>query len=262
MHILLWVIVIVLLIGLGRILKRKWMAQQEQASVSGASSADVPSEQRGIRAHLTSSIQERFQGWQSALGRQKAKHIVPQFRQWVDEASAADVEVQQWLAVLTDEQIGVLSEHLADFCLDMGFELSWLFEEQPMQNKELKQGLTQIGLLYCRASYEAVKMQEEVQIFRIYRDYMQNPQSRPHRELGEHLFGKLVEQGMSKVSISEHLAASDRIRQQQIVDAIEHSAAYDPRKLRTLLKGVLIERTLPNIYQEASAINVNGTAKA
>ncbi|MEZ4663367.1 MAG: hypothetical protein R2911_37970 [Caldilineaceae bacterium] len=262
MHILLWVIVIILLIGLGRVLKRRWVIQPEQADSPDESTAATPAERPGVAAHLTGAVQDRLHGLRSRLGRPKEPPIVPQFRQWADDAFARDGEMQQWLAALTDAQIGALTDHLAAFCQDMGFELSWLLEEQPMQNKELQQGLTQIVLLYCRASFEAVQMQEEVQILHIYREYMQNPQSRSHRELGEHLFGKLVEQGMSTISVSEHLAAPARIRQQQIVDAIERSAEREPRKLRMLLKSVLIERALPNVYPEAAAVKANGTAKA
>ncbi|MCB0093295.1 MAG: hypothetical protein KDE54_35645 [Caldilineaceae bacterium] len=266
MHILIWVIVIAMLIGLGMILKRNLLANQAAALAD-----EPPAAQKGFAAHLTYSltnmVQERLQKLPLGLGRQKKVDTVAQFRAWAAGSLAANREVQQWLDALNDEQIAALSEHMAAFCHDMGFDLAWLLDNQLAQNKGLQQGLTQIVLFYSRASYEAVKLQEEVQIFHIYREYMQNPQSRENRELGEHLFGKLVEQGMSTVSISEHLAASARTRQRQIVETISACAQEEPQRLHTLLKSVLTERTLARINSampatgEAAAVNLNGAAK-
>ncbi|MCB0183751.1 MAG: hypothetical protein KDE31_05780, partial [Caldilineaceae bacterium] len=224
MHILPWVFLIALLIGLGIVLKRAWLAREAEAATPEASDPASTETPKDFAAQMKGLFQERLQGLQRAWGREDQADTVARFREWAAKNFTANPEVRQWLAALTDDQITALTTHLRAFCHDMGFELTWLLDRRLTQNKGLTQGLTQIVTLYSCASYEAVMLQEEVESFRIYHEYIQNPQSRANRELGEHLFGKLVEQGKGTVSISAHLSASPRKRQQQIVETIQHVA--------------------------------------
>lgn len=267
MHIYTWVIVIVLLMALGWVLKRTWLAQERDGDTSepATASADeamnaLAAEEEGLATQLTSAVRQRIQGLRARIGGAADSDTIVQFREWSGDAFGTEADIQHWLATLNDEQIRALTDHLAEFCNDMGFELEWLLNRDIAQNADLKEGLSQIVRLYSRASFEAVKLQEEVETFRIYHNYMENPQSRANRELGEHLFGKLVEQGMSSVSISEHLAVPSRQRQQQIVETIRHSAVEDPKAFNATLKTVLVERTLAHVNGTVQA--VNGTAEA
>ncbi|HRW06377.1 MAG TPA: hypothetical protein P5121_14835 [Caldilineaceae bacterium] len=258
MHILPWVLLIALLIGLGMFLKRTWLAQQAAAATAEESDPASTEVAKGFAAQMKGMFQERVQGLQRALGREDQVDTVALFREWAAQNFTANPEIRHWLTALTDEQIGALTTHLQAFCNDMGFELTWVLDRRLKSNTELTQGLTQIVTLYSRASYEAVKLQEEVESFRIYRDYIQNPQSRANRELGEHLFGKLVEQGKSTVSISSHLAASSRKRQQQIVETIQHVAVNEPKAFNSLLKTVLYERMQTQLATQPEMVNHNG----
>jgi len=247
MHIYTWVIIISLLLALGMILKLTWLTGNEAEPESAAEEA--PS---GYAAQWTHDMRERAEALRAALGGKKQIDVTSQFRAWVTSAFSTNPEIIEWLEMLSDEQIAALTEHLADFCRDMGFELNWLLDNQIAQNTELMHGLTQIVLLYSSASYTAVRLQEDVEIFRVYHQYLQDPNSRANRELGEHLFGKLVEQGKGNVSISKHLASSNRQRQQQIIETLQQTAAEDPKTFQTTLKTVLIERTLPPAHGTAA----------
>lgn len=259
MHFYSWVIVIMMLLILGVVLQRFWGVRHE-ANDASETASDASDTQAGLAAQVANSLRGRLQGLRNSLTGAKPENVATQFRNWATFAFADDPEIQGWLSTLADEQIAALAEHLSEFCRDMGFELSWLLEGKVDQNPDLMQELAQIVLLYSRASYRAVSIQEEVEIFRIYHRYMQDPKSRPNREMGEHLFGKLVEQGMSDVTISEHLAASRRMREQQIIETIENAATKQPRKFRSMLKTVLIERTMPET--DADPVELNGMPKA
>lgn len=263
MHIISGAIVIALLFGLGLVLKRVWL-ERKQASVAegeeAASTDEHGTNNSGFSTQLVGVVQSRWQQLRRGLGSEEENDEITQFRTWVTTAFTDDPDLVPWLTTLSDEQLGALLQHLRTFCLDMGFEVSWLFDGQLMQNDELRRALTQIVYRYHRASYEAVQIQGEVELFRIYHDLMKNPQSRVNRELGEHLFGKLVEQKATTISISEHLAASTRVRQKQVVETIQQVAVTDPKLLDATLKTVLWERTAGLMNGAPIATNGNGVA--
>lgn len=259
MHFYTWVIVIAILLGSGVLLRRIWGVQKEDREAS-ETVTDASDAQAGLAAQAINSLRGRLHNLRNSLDGAQPENEVTQFRDWAASAFSDVPEIEGWLAALADEQIAALAEHLTEFCRDMGFELSWLLEGEVDQNPELMEGLAQIVLLYSRASYQAVTLQEEVEIFRIYHRYMESPRSRANREMGEHLFGKLVEQGMCDVTISEHLASSNRKRQQQIVETIQRTAREHPQMFRSTLKAVLIERTMPET--EADSTPLNGMSKA
>ena len=244
MHFYSWVIVIALLILLGSGLKRAWFARQENGE-GAEEGTDAPQEQAGLAEQWTASLFTWIEGLKTRFSGTPQADTTTLFRDWAVASFTSDREIQGWLASLTDEQIGALAEHLAEFCRDMGFELSWLLENQSAQNPDLMEQLGQIILLYSRASYQAVTIQEDVEFYRIYHDLIQNPKSRANRKLNERLFGQLVEQGMSDVTISEHLASSERKRQQQILETIQNAAKAHPQVFNRILKTVLMEQTTP-----------------
>lgn len=251
MHLYLWVILIALLFGLGLVLKRTWLAQQATEEQPNEDEPSTPGEQSRL-TQLTNSVLERVQALRNGLAGKEQDTAVAQFREWAAHAFGREPEIQQWLSLLTNDQIMALTTHLREFCHDMGFELNWVWENQSSPNATLIEGLSEIVRLYSRASYQAVHLQGEVQLFRIYADFVQNPQSYANRELGEHLFGKLVEQGKSSVKISEHLAASTPKRQQHILDTIQEAADTDPQAFTVILKSVLAERTMAEVNGQAT----------
>lgn len=257
MHIFGWLIIIGVLFGLGIVLKNKYLNQQTQAATSlEESDASVATAPSGF-ARLTTELKNRVQTFRNGSGKKSPQQRASLFRQWANQAFTSEPEIQQWLEMLSDDQITVLCEHLEEFCRDMGFELNWLLEGQVALKSELAKGLTNIVRLYSQASYQAVHIQEEVGTFRIYHEYMQDPQSRANRELGEHLFGKLLEQGKSPIKISEHLAASPRKRQQQITETLQRLASDEPQTLHQTVKLVQLDRAMAQLNGQAP---VNGSA--
>lgn len=258
MHIYFWIILIGILLLLGIYLRRKWIPEQN-ADDSSASATDGATAgtvgQSAVVTQIKETILTPLQQMRKGFGRSASGNMVAQFRAWIPAAFSNEPQLQQWLAALNDEQIGVLVQHLQAFCHDMGFELTWLFEQQLALNPALQQALTEVVLYYHRASYQAVQLQGEVELFRIYHAYLQEPESRVHRALGDHLFGKLVEQGAASVSLSEHLALSKRQRQQQIVETIQQTATTNPKLFDATLRSVLIEQARTQMNEAGAAQN-------
>ncbi|MCB0107968.1 MAG: hypothetical protein KDE53_18730, partial [Caldilineaceae bacterium] len=62
------------------------------------------------------------------------------------------------------------------------------------------------------------------------------------------------------VSISAHLSASPRKRQQQIVETIQHVAVNEPKTFNSVLKTVLYERMQIQFAAQPEMANRNGAA--
>ena len=209
-----------------------------------------------MASQMAGSLRTRAQElWGRVGGGQNQPASADTFRTWLTESLAAEPELRAWVTTFSDEQAEALAEHLADFCRNMGFELEWLLNGVTDENHRLSEGLLQINLHYVRASYQAVMLHEEVALFRAYHGYLQDPMSRANREFGEHLFGKLVEQGMSEIRLSEHLAASPRMRQQQILQVIQRTAMEHPQTLANTFRTVLNERIASSGELDPAATN-------
>jgi len=146
---------------------------------------------------------------------------VSSFRSWIDDAFDENPEIRQWLGSLSDEQLEAYTSYLAEFCQDMGFELDWLFDTNMAREPELAKALEKIILQYSQASYQAVSTQQEIMAFKALSDYLQNPISRQNLQLSQKVFGKLIEQGLTPINISEHLSLSNRERKEQITQTIQ-----------------------------------------
>jgi len=237
MHLLASTIVIGLLFVVGIVLTRILIDEPEVANpdVTTNITGSLRSQYQNMRHGITNQLDE----WGIVASHGTKEKNVARFRTWANGAFDQKPEIQSWLGALTDEQLGALSEHMSEFCRDMGFELDWLVSGQLTPEPELEQGLADITNHYTQASYRAVALQQEVDLFRTYQSYIRNPKSRTSRELGSQLFGSLVEQGIGNVSAEKHLASSVREREQQILETIQQAEAEQPQALNRALRHVL-----------------------
>jgi len=166
---------------------------------------------------------------------------VDTFRSWIDSAFDENPEIRQWLGSLSDEQLEAYTSYLADFCQDMGFELEWLFDANIAREPELAKALEKIVLQYSQASYQAVSTQQEIMAFKALSDYLQNPVSRQNLPLSQKVFGKLIEQGLTPINISDHLSLSNRERKEQITQTIQTIAQEYPESFKSLLAQTMSE---------------------
>ncbi|MEZ4556979.1 MAG: hypothetical protein R2854_11135 [Caldilineaceae bacterium] len=259
MNFILVLLIVLALFILGIVLKRRWRADE-----TAPAEAD---EFAQMAAHLRTRAESLFQG----LNDKQPAPDARQFRAWAALTFADARQIRAWLDALSDDQIGALTGHLDGFCRDMGFELVWLLDDRLADMPQMGARLSQVAELYIRAAFQAVAVQGEVDIFRVRQRLLAEPQNRADRKLREQLFGKLVEQDLSDVSISAHMAASAQDRQRQISAAIQHAASAHPHALDAAIKAVLMERaaaaaTAPqattNGDRAAAAVAANGADAA
>ena len=159
---------------------------------------------------------------------------------------------------LSDEQLDVLTAHISTFCQEMGFELKWVIEQALTSQPTLTQGLNRVVIHYCQACYQSVILQEDLEPYRLLRQYEQNPNSPQNRELGQAIFEKFVEKGLVTMTPAELQALPEQARREQIVATVRQAAAEQQALLLRLVKELSAppeaETTAP------AATHLNGTA--
>lgn len=242
-----WLLIILALAAVGLWLKRDWEARrlaEQQAQTETATAGN-----NHANPSLLAPLRERA----AQLLGAKQPPMGTKFRQWMTQAFEKEPELRSWLAGLADEQLDALTTHIDAFAQEMGFELRWLLDQEMAQQPALAQSLTRVVADYCRACRHSVNLQEELELYKAIRQYKQAPNSQPNRALGEALFGKLLEQGLTPIKVAEHLALPEKERRQQVVAAVQQVATDKPLVFQKLVKEVVF-------HQNGASVNgaVNG----
>jgi|688.fasta_scaffold42150_2 hypothetical protein len=245
-----WVLVILALGAVGLWLKRDWEARHLAEQQAQAESAAENTHQSGASplTPLREGVAQLFGAKQPPLG--------AKFRQWMTQAFDKEPDLRGWLAGLSDEQLDALTTHIDAFAREMGFELRWLLDQEVAQQPTLTQSLIRVVADYCRACRHSVNLQEELEVYKAIRQYKQAPNSQPNRALGEALFGKLLEQGLTPVKVAEHLALPEKERRQQVLTTVQQVATEKPIVFQKLVKEVVF-------HQNGAGMNgvANGVAQ-
>ena len=218
---------------------RRWQARKQAQSANGADSlnTDAPA---GIMAGITSVWNRGPQRWVDRLTRQQPAELPQQFREWMSNIKVTEEEapVQQWVQTLSDEGLQAFTKHLGTFCADMGFELTWLVQNQLVQNRALAQSAQQIVMNYCCACYQAATTQDDIEVYKQYQAFLQNPSSRQGRDFGQRLFAKVVESNLVSTSMAD-LKGTAEEQQQRLMEAINEASAKDHEAFMQAIKEVV-----------------------
>ena len=225
-------------------LDRRWH-KSTQATATDAATEATP-ETPGMLADLTSTVTDRVSagvrsgtGWLSGLRRKKTTDLPQQFRAWVDKAGAIETPVKEWLHTLSEPGLQAFTEHLNTFCADMGFELTWLVEQQFDQNPDLVRAVEKIVLPYCRACQQAAAAQEDLEAHKRLQAFERHPSHRKQQAFGQKLFAKLIQEGLTTASTADYLSASAHQQQQQTWQAIQDAVQKDSAAFNRVLKEVI-----------------------
>lgn len=228
-----WLLIILALAIVGLWLKRDWEARRLAEQQAQAETAA-----EGNNQSSTSPLAPLRERAAQLLGA-KQPPIGAKFRQWMTQAFDKEPELRSWLAGLSDEQLDALTTHIDAFAREMGFELRWLLDQEVAQQPALAQSLTRVVADYCRACRHSVNLQEELEVYKAIRQYHQSPDSQPSRALGEALFGKMLEQGLTPIKVAEHMALPEKERRRQVVAAVQQAATEKPLVFQKLVKEVV-----------------------
>lgn len=235
-----WIIIIGILLWVG-----KWLTQRWEAHRQAAGSQPMPAAQElgaagaGRIAAYTNALRLRLSTVRTSLFGAKQPAVAAKFRLWLAAALGTEPALHHWLMDLSDEQLDALATHIERFTREMGFELSWLLNQEVTQQPALARALTTVVFDYCRACYHAVALQGELEVYKALRTYEENPHSAQNREFGQALFGKLLEQGLTSIKVADHLALPEPQRRQQIVETISQVAVEKQAVLQRLVKDLI-----------------------
>jgi hypothetical protein len=224
-----------------------WVDRRLQARKKPAAPATAAAEETATAAEAPAEGQvdgqeswsARAQGWYNNLRRRQPTDLPARFRAWA-VATSDDQAVKDWLNALSEEGLQSFTKHLGAFCSDMGFELTWLLDQQLERTPHLAQSAQRIVLDYCRACQQSAAAQEDLEIFKKLQALEQHPTSKKNQALGEQLFAKMIEAELVSGSMSSYLAISPKERQQRLVEAIKEASERDTMTFNRLVKDVLM----------------------
>jgi len=173
------------------------------------------------------------------LMRRKDPNLPGQFREWIAKTCADDPAVNNWVQGLSQEGLQAFTDHLSVFCSEMGFELAWVVQQQLETQPELAQTFAQVVSHYCRACHQAAATQDDLEVYKTLQAFERNPASRKTQAFGQKLFAKVVEAGLTSVSMPEYLISAPKEQQQYMVRAIREAAKTNHAVFNRLLKEVV-----------------------
>ena len=229
-------------------LDRRWRAQRalqgttpDADASTSAEASDVEASDASVisqAADRVASVLRRVPVVGDRLNRRKEPNLPGQFREWIARACADDPAVNNWVQGLSPEGLQAFTDHLAAFCHDMGFELAWVVQQQLETQPELEQSFARVVSHYCRACQQAAAAQDELDVYKTLQAFENNPGSRKTQAFGQQLFAKVMEAGLTSVSMSEYVSAAPKEQQQYRVRAIREAAKTHPAVFNRLLKEV------------------------
>lgn len=174
----------------------------------------------------------------SRLTRNK-QETAKKFQTWAD-ATIEDDQLRTWLTRLSPEAISALTEQLADFCVNLGFELPWLLDGSLDRDPEIKQGAVAVVSSYCQACWNAAQSYANYELFKLLLEIEHEPFMRKHHDLGRRLFAELVKREMADAAPPELFMASEKERQTHMTKAIQQAAESNREMFKAVLKDVLV----------------------
>jgi hypothetical protein len=253
-------------------LDRRWRARKSATDITPAADPTSPSPEsttEGSTARLFSKVTDRVT---STLGgvpivgdrllRRKDADGASRFQTWVAKACAEDPSLNQWMQGLSKEALQAFTDHVSAFCTEMGFEPSWVTQQRLDAHPEVARAFERMVLNYCRACHEAAAAQEELEVYKTFQAFEDNPSSRKSHAFGQRLFAKVVEAGLSSVSMSEYLTATPKEQQQYMLRAVREAAKNHSAAFNRLLKEVARDAVHASTAAQPTTTSASGERDA
>ena len=231
----------VLLLGVGTVsvvVDRRLQARRQRAETT----SDGESSGESIVDRTTGAVMNAWAtttGWTNRMLRRTPADLPQSFRTWAVQAAEDDPTLTDWLNGLSDQGLEAFTKHVAAFCTDMGFELSWLVEQRFDRNPDLAEAAGRVVLHYCRACQQAAMTQDDLEVFKQLLAFERNPSRRKSREFGEKVYAKLVEAGLVTATMSEYLATPRREQPQYLMNAMREAAESNSADFNRVLREVV-----------------------
>jgi len=160
-------------------------------------------------------------------------------RAWAAESLNQNKGLQNWITTLSDNGAQALTQQLIDFCHNLNVELMWLLDKGLEKDPELKQTIGEIAVGYATACWKAAQAQEDLKTYQSYLSLLENPTSKENRVLSQSVFTELVKRGLTPAVKAELFLATDKERQEHVLEAIKKAAEKDRKAFNQVLSTVI-----------------------
>ena len=219
------------------LLDRRWQRRalqrkQEQPAVQ-------PSSLSATTGQNTTLVDQMKAGWRKRMGwRTEANAEHSLLRAWLIANLAEHPLVQTWIIGLTDAEFSLLHQQLHAFCTSLQIDLTWLGEQPLSKDPNLQAAVQATVLHYVQAQHQAVGVQVDLLAFRTYLALEQRPYSYEYQPLVQQLYTQLVKAGLTAPVRPEALLATEKIRVEHMLRAIQAAADADRPALYRVLNAL------------------------
>lgn len=234
MDLLLLIMFLGLVAVLSILLDRRWQrrAARRQPQPSAGQPAPLPVATDGLRLaggdQRTTLIGQIRNGWHKRMGwHTQADTEQPKLREWLVAKLADQPTTQRWVAGLPDSEFNALRQQVHAFCAALQIDLAWLGEPPLAQDPALQATIQAVVLHYVQAQHQAIDAQAEIQAFKTYLALQQRPYSYENQPLLQQLYTQLVKAGLAAPARPEALLATEKIRVEHMLRAIQAAAEAD-----------------------------------
>ncbi|MEZ4868142.1 MAG: hypothetical protein R3C14_42840 [Caldilineaceae bacterium] len=235
-----FMIVLIFLVILATVLERYWRNYQQARAAKENENKEQTSTPSGANPIAASVAQWSAQLRTMMQPAPPDTTLVKQFHAWVTRDLGNESELQRWLLALPEAGFAMLTEHIAAFCQEMNFDLTWLVDEQTLTASELKTAIRAVVVDYCRACQKAVPAQKHAKLFAEYQRLLKNPAGKQERSFSRTLYANLASQGLTPTpNVADLINAGENERQQQALQAIQQAAAKDWPQFAQVLQATI-----------------------
>ena len=212
----------------------------QQRKVPAAQTAAFSPARNGQNTTLVDQIKT---GWHKRMGwhTQSTSHPnaeQPRLRSWLITNLTDQPITQHWIAGLSDREFSVLQQQLYAFCTALQIDLAWLGEQSLTKDPALQAAIRATVLHYVQAQQEANGVQADLHAFKTYLALEQRPYSYESQPLIQRLYAQLVSSGLATPARPETLLATEKIRIEHMLRAIQAAADTNRPAFYRILNGL------------------------
>ena len=226
---------------------RRWRARKSAVKTPPATAETPPAtdaasavQDKG-RGPFFTRLTGRVASWRDRITGRPHQDMRSQFHAWMAKACADEASLCTWLQTLPEKEGQAFIDQVTAFCTERGFELPWVVEHRLEPYPELAQAAEQVVLHYCRACHQAAVAQQDLDVYKTLLAFEDNPANSKTHEFGYKLFAKVIEAGLTSVSMSEYLLAAPKAQRQYMLRAIHEAAERHREAFIRLLKETATE---------------------
>ena len=169
----------------------------------------------------------------------KHRYMRTMMLEWGDHIDKHGVGA--WLHSLPLDQLNVLTNDVAAYAKDMGFDLLWLLDNQ-IDDVDLHEHVTQTIFKYVQSFFIAAEFQDDLELYKVLVEFLNNMGTRRHRTHAEKIYKRLNTEGVIPDADAEVLFKNRATRIHHIEEAIREAAQSHRSALKLAVRDIIINK--------------------